>query len=233
LVNPPTGCKILVVDDDPTVTEVLTRYLERDGYEVQSVGDGLAAVEAAKKWHPELVVLDLMLPGLDGLEVYRRIRDLQLAIIMLTARGDEEDRVVGLELGADDYVAKPFSPRELTLRVRSVLRRIGAIPDHAISERGPLRARGLELSLRSRQAWRAGQPLKLTALEFDLLSYLMSHPGQVFSREDLLQGVWGFTFGDTSTVTVHVRRLREKVEDNPSVPVHIQTVWGSGYRFDP
>jgi two-component system response regulator ResD len=226
----PAG-KILVVDDDPTVTEVVTRYLEREHFEVRSVDDGLGAVRATASWRPDLVVLDLMLPGIDGLEVCRRISGLGPAVIMLTARGDEEDRVLGLELGADDYVAKPFSPRELTLRVKSVLRRTRARQSAPLSS--VLQAGDIELLGHSREARLRGEPLKLTMLEFDLLSYLMTHPRQVFSREELLQGVWGFSFGDTSTVTVHVRRLREKVEKDPSAPVHIHTVWGAGYRFDP
>ena len=225
------GSKILVVDDDPTVTEVVTRYLEREDFQVQSVDEGVAAVRVTASWKPDLVVLDLMLPGIDGLEVCRRISGLGPAIIMLTARGDEEDRVVGLELGADDYVAKPFSPRELTLRVKSVLRRTQARTSTPV--RRVLQAGDIELRGDSREALLRGEPLKLTMLEFDLLSYLMTHPHQVFSREELLQGVWGFSFGDTSTVTVHVRRLREKVEKDPSAPAHILTVWGSGYRFDP
>jgi DNA-binding response OmpR family regulator len=152
---------------------------------------------------------------------------------MLTARGDEEDRVVGLEMGADDYVAKPFSPRELTLRVKSVLRRTGPGPGSAYAGKQKLQSGDLEIDPSSRQGWLRGELLRLTTLEFDLLSFFMSHPRRVFSREALLMGVWGFSFGDTSTVTVHVRRLREKVEDDPSAPKHIQTVWGSGYRFDP
>jgi DNA-binding response OmpR family regulator len=225
------GGRILLVDDDRTVTEVVTRYLEREDFEVRSVDEGLAAVRETATWRPDLVVLDLMLPGIDGLEVCRRIRGLGPAIIMLTARGDEEDRILGLELGADDYVAKPFSPRELTLRVKSVLRRTEAQP--SAPEQGTLQAGNIELRMDSREARLRGEPLKLTMLEFDLLWWLMSHPRQVFTREELLQGVWGFSFGDTSTVTVHVRRLREKVELDPSAPAHIQTVWGSGYRFDP
>jgi two-component system response regulator ResD len=230
----PTSGRILVVDDDPTVTDVVTRYLEREGFDVQATADGLAAVEQANSWSPDLVVLDLMLPGIDGLEVCRRIRSLgPMPVIMLTAKGDEQDRVVGLEVGADDYVSKPFSPRELVLRVKSVLRR--ARPSQAAAGNGAARLRSadLELDVPARQAWLRGAPLRLTTLEFDLLCYLMSHPRQVFTREELLQGVWGYTFGDISTVTVHVRRLREKVEDDPSQPAHILTVWGSGYRFDP
>jgi DNA-binding response OmpR family regulator len=228
------GARILVVDDDETVAEVVSRYLERDGFEVQSVSDGPAALDSAAHWRPDLIVLDLMLPGIDGLEVCRRLRETgTVPVIMLTARGQESDRVVGFEVGADDYVAKPFSPRELTLRVRSVLRRARAAPAAPAPGDGPLSAGPLDVDPVARRATRAGAPLQLTTLEFDLLHFLMRHARQVFTREQLLERVWGYAFGDTSTVTVHVRRLREKVEDDPSAPRHIQTVWGSGYRFDP
>jgi two-component system response regulator ResD len=228
------GARILIVDDDETVADVVSRYLEREGFEVQSVSDGPAALESAERWHPDLIVLDLMLPGIDGLEVCRRLRLTgAVPVIMLTARGGESDRVVGFEVGADDYVAKPFSPRELTLRVKSVLRRARAGVAAAPAGAGPLSAGGLDVDPAARQATRGGTPLQLTTLEFDLLHFLMRHARQVFTREQLLERVWGYAFGDTSTVTVHVRRLREKVEDDPSVPRHIQTVWGSGYRFDP
>jgi DNA-binding response OmpR family regulator len=234
VVSGPAAGRILVVDDDATVAEVVSRYLEREGYEVQSVGEGPAALESAARWAPDLVVLDLMLPGLDGLEVCRRLRLMgPVPVIMLTARGEESDRVVGFEVGADDYVAKPFSPRELTLRVKSVLRRARALTEAPSGERRPLSAGALELDPLAREARRGGVLLQLTTLEFDLLRFLMGHPRQVFTREELLEHVWGYSFGDTSTVTVHVRRLREKVEDDPSTPRHIQTVWGSGYRFDP
>jgi two-component system response regulator ResD len=229
--------RILVVDDDATVSEVVTRYLEREGFEVESVEEGRAALERAAEWSPDLVVLDLMLPGLDGLEVCRRLRAMgPVPVIMLTARGEESDRVVGFEVGADDYVSKPFSPRELTLRVKSVLRRARSAPQPPLAAGGqtaPLSVGLLELDPAARRAHRRGTALALTALEFDLLHFLIRHPGQVFTREELLQQVWGYSFGDTSTVTVHVRRLREKIEDDPSAPCHIQTVWGSGYRFDP
>jgi DNA-binding response OmpR family regulator len=225
--------RVLVVEDDDTVAEVVCRYLSRDGFEVQSVGDGLEALECARRWNPDLVVLDLMLPGIDGLEVCRRLRlDGPMPIIMLTARGEESDRVVGFEVGADDYVSKPFSPRELALRVKSVLRRARSAPQGPRAG-GPLSVGDLELDPAAREASRAGTLLALTTLEFDLLHFLMRHPRQVFTREQLLDQVWGYAFGDTSTVTVHVRRLREKVEDDPSQPRWIQTVWGSGYRFDP
>ena len=225
--------RVLVVDDDATVADVVTRYLQREGFEVETVGDGAAAVERATADPPALVVLDLMLPGMDGLEVCRRLRSLApIPIVMLTARGDEDDRVVGLELGADDYVSKPFSPRELTARVRSVLRRAreplapGGLPS-------VLRADGIEVDTTMREARVRGAVAALTAREFDLLVHLMRHPREVFRRQELLERVWGYAFGDTSTVTVHVRRLREKVEADPAEPRHILTVWGVGYRFEP
>jgi DNA-binding response OmpR family regulator len=181
------------------------------------------------------MILDLMLPGLDGLEVFRRVRSFApVPVIMLTARGDEHDRVIGLELGADDYVGKPFSPRELTARVKSVLRRAegGVLVQAAIGAK-VLSASGVEVDVGSREVRVNDQLAPLTAREFDLLVFLMQHPHQVFRREELLEHVWGYTFGDTSTVTVHVRRLREKIEANPSSPRRIQTVWGVGYRFEP
>jgi DNA-binding response OmpR family regulator len=230
--TPERTVRILVIEDDPTVGEVVTRYLLREGYEVQTASDGGAAVELVRRDPPDLMVLDLMLPGMDGFEVCRRVRSLApVPIIMLTARGQEADRVMGLELGADDYVAKPFSPRELTARVKSVLRRAGgwlesAAPELLVS--GPL-----ELDVSGRQVRVGGAPVTLTVREFDLLAFLMGNPGRVFRREELLERVWGYTYGDTSTVTVHVRRLREKVEQDPAAPKHIQTVWGVGYRFEP
>lgn len=227
--------RILVVEDDATVCEVVSRYLQREGYEVESVADGRRAVERAMASPPDLMVLDLMLPGLDGLEVFRRLRSFApIPVIMLTARGDEDDRVMGLELGADDYVGKPFSPRELTARVRSVLRRAEG---HAVAgwddTARRLVAGRLIVDVGAREVSLDGQPIALTVREFDLLVFFMLHPHHVFRREELLERVWGYTFGDTSTVTVHVRRLREKVESDPSAPRHIQTVWGVGYRFEP
>jgi two-component system response regulator ResD len=223
--------RVLVVDDDATVAEVLTRYLTRDGFEVAVAGDGLTALRLAATEWPALVILDLMLPGLDGLEVCRRLRDLgPVPVIMLTAKGDEEDRIVGLELGADDYVAKPFSPRELVARVKAVLRRSSADGgDPSLSER--LSAGPVVVDMRARAAWNGGVALTLTGRELELLAFLMAHPNRAFTREELLENVWGYTYGDTSTVTVHVRRLREKVEADPADPVYIQTVWGVGYRF--
>jgi two-component system response regulator ResD len=225
--------RVLVVDDDATVAEVVTRYLEREGFAVDAVGDGVAALAQAAVRPPDLVVLDLMLPTLDGLEVCRRLRaSAPIPIIMLTARGDEDDRVLGLELGADDYLSKPFSPKELTARVKSVLRRatapLRAVPGPTVLEAGALRA-----DIAARQVHRGGEPLALTSREFDLLCFLMRSPRRAFSRAELLEHVWGYTYGDTSTVTVHIRRLREKVESNPSTPEHILTVWGVGYRFEP
>ncbi|WP_371655592.1 MULTISPECIES: response regulator transcription factor [unclassified Streptomyces] len=221
--------RILVVDDDPTVAEVVTGYLERAGYEVEHVGDGPAALRAAGARWPDLVVLDLMLPGMDGLEVCRTLRGTgPVPVIMLTARGDEDDRVLGLEIGADDYVTKPFSPRELVLRVDSVLRRSTA----AARPGPPVRRAGLVLDPAARRAVKQGVELALTLREFDLLAYLMSHPGEAVTRERLMRDVWGWEFGDLSTVTVHVRRLRGKVEDDPAKPRLIRTVWGVGYRFE-
>ncbi|MFC5906561.1 response regulator transcription factor [Streptacidiphilus monticola] len=232
--------RILVVDDDPTVAEVVTGYLERSGYEVQRAGDGRAALHLFAARRPDLVVLDLMLPGVDGLEVCRRLRATEagrdLPVVMLTAKGDEEDRILGLEVGADDYVTKPFSPRELVLRVRSVLRRSGpgaAAASGPASAGARLRAGDLEVDRSARRAFRAGRELALTLREFDLLAFLLQHPGTVFPREELMQRVWGWDFGDLSTVTVHVRRLREKIERDPGAPELISTVWGVGYRFDP
>jgi DNA-binding response OmpR family regulator len=229
-----TPSRVLVVDDDPTVSEVVARYLERDGYAVETVADGRTALDRALAEPPDLVVLDLMLPGLDGLEVCRRLRALApVPIVILTARGQESDRIVGLDLGADDYVAKPFSTKELVARVRAVLRRA----------RGPLAPSGagaptvhtdgdLEVDVAARHARLGGAVVSLTAREFELLAFLVRHPGRAFRREEILEGVWGYRYGDTSTVTVHVRRLREKIEPDPSAPVRIATVWGVGYRWE-
>jgi DNA-binding response OmpR family regulator len=221
--------RVLVVDDDHTVREVVVSYLRAAAHEVQDVADGEAALAAMSRHRADLVVLDLMLPGIDGLEVCRRLREQgDVPVIMLTALGRETDRVVGLEHGADDYVTKPFSPRELALRVDSVLRRTGR--QRPVGE--PVQDGGLRIDPGRRVVSRDGEPLALTAREFDLLHYLASHPGAVHSRDHLLQQVWGWSFGDDSTVTVHVRRLREKVEDDPAHPVRLVTVWGVGYRWD-
>ncbi|MEV6329119.1 response regulator transcription factor [Streptomyces sp. NPDC051909] len=227
------AARILVVDDDPTVAEVVTGYLDRSGFAVEHAADGPdALLRAGARW-PDLVLLDLMLPGLDGLEVCRRLRETgPVPVIMLTARGDEEDRITGLEVGADDYVTKPFSPRELVLRVESVLRRSRAAAGPA-APRPVLRAAGLAVDPVTRRATRAGGELALTLREFDLLAYFLEHPGAAHTREELMRRVWGWDFGDLSTVTVHVRRLRAKIEDDPARPRLIRTVWGVGYRFEP
>jgi DNA-binding response OmpR family regulator len=221
--------RLLVVDDDPTVREVVVSYLRAEGYAVSEAADGVSALATIDSQRPDLVVLDVMLPGLDGLEVCRRVRAVDdVPIIMLTALGTESDRVVGLELGADDYLTKPFSPRELVLRVASVLRRAGerTSPDSRVLRDGDLVVDGP-----SRTASIAGRPVTLTVREFDLLRFLVSHPDVAFTRAELLDRVWGWSFGDSSTVTVHVRRLREKVEDDPTTPTRLVTVWGVGYRW--
>ncbi len=228
-----TAERVLVVDDDPTVAEVVARYLTREGFDVETAGDGAAALECAMSDMPQLVVLDLMLPGLDGFEVCRRLREVApVPVLMLTARGDEEDRILGLELGADDYLAKPFSPRELTARVKAVLRRT-AEPFARPAVPSRIEFDGLRIDVGAREVWRDESPVSLTAREFDLLMFLARSPRHAFRREELLEHVWGFTYGDTATVTVHVRRLREKLEDDPSAPRRLVTVWGVGYRFDP
>jgi len=225
------GQRVLVVDDDPTVSDVLRRYLVREGLEVRLAADGPSALTEFAGWHPDLVVLDLMLPGMLGIEVCQRMRaQRDVAIIMLTALGEESDRVLGLSTGADDYVTKPFSPRELALRVQSVLRRVRRAPDP-----GPriLRDAELVVDTSARVATLDGGHLNLTIREFDLLAFLMRHPGTVFRRSELLESVWGWKFGDQATVTVHVRRLREKVEPDPATPRRILTAWGVGYRYEP
>jgi DNA-binding response OmpR family regulator len=224
------GQRVLVVDDDATVSDVVRRYLERAGFEVTLAADGPAALAAFEQRRPSLVVLDLMLPGMDGLELCRRMRarDRDVPVVMLTALGEEADRVVGLEIGADDYVTKPFSPRELVLRVRSVLRRVAPPATPLV-----LRDGDLVVDVARRVALLGDRELALTVREFDLLAYLLSHPGRAFKRSELLDAVWGWTFGDHSTVTVHVRRLREKIEDDPAAPARIVTVWGVGYRYEP
>jgi DNA-binding response OmpR family regulator len=224
-----------VVDDDSTVSEVVATYLDRAGFTVDRAADGPSAVARAAAVRPALVVLNLMLPGMDGLEVCRRIRHDQgpVPVVMLTARADEEDRILGLEVGADDYVTKPFSPRELVLRVTSVLRRAGSTAEQGPSAAAWLRAGPLALDRAARRATLDGTELALTMREFDLLAFFLQHPGRVMGRDELMQRVWGWEFGDLSTVTVHVRRLREKVEEDPARPRLISTVWGAGYRFDP
>jgi DNA-binding response OmpR family regulator len=224
------GRSVLVVDDEPIVREVLSRYLTRDGYVVDTAADGVQALDAFERGAPDIVLLDLMLPLVDGFEVFRTIRlSGDTPVIMLTAKGEESDRIVGLELGADDYVTKPFSPREVVLRVGALLRRTSPSPS---SE--PIVFDGLAIDPDRREALLDGARVELTRKEFDLLYHLASHPGVVFTRTQLLAEVWDFAFdGDPATVTVHIRRLREKIEEDPSSPRRLVTVWGVGYRFDP
>jgi DNA-binding response OmpR family regulator len=234
LSNPDPPGRIMIVDDDVTLVDVVGRYLVRDGHQVECVHDGHTALRRVEEEPPDLIVLDLMLPGIDGLEVCRRLREhWPIPVVMLTALGQETDRVVGFETGADDYVTKPFSPRELALRVRSVLRRArgGGLlgePAHGVVCDG-----GLAVDLGAHEARLGPVLLALTSREYDLLVFLLSHPRQAFTREQLLEQVWSWSFGDTSTVTVHVRRLREKLERDPTLPRRIVTVWGVGYRYEP
>jgi two-component system response regulator ResD len=225
--------EILVVDDEPTIGEVVSRYLERAGYATRVAGDGDRALALHGEHAADLIVLDLMLPGVDGLEVMRRIRKDRTrrpAIILLTAKGEESDRIVGLRLGADDYVVKPFSPAELVARVDAVLRRVDPEPEHE----PPLDFGGLRIEPAARRVVVDGEDCALTMREYELLLFLARHPGQAFSRHTLMDRVWGYSFyTDTSTVTVHIRRLRGKIERDPAQPRHIETVWGIGYRFAP
>jgi DNA-binding response OmpR family regulator len=226
---------VLVVDDEPTIVEIVGRYIERAGYEVKSAGDGPEAVRLAALYKPDLVVLDVMLPGFDGIEVMRRLHEDEAertAVILLTARGEESDRLVGLRHGADDYVVKPFSPAELVARIDAVLRRTS--PPPAEVEPEPIEHGPLRIDPASRTATLDGDELSLTQREFDLLAFLAVHPGRVFTRDQLMETVWDYPFfTDTSTVTVHVRRLRAKLSDDPAEPRFIETVWGVGYRLRP
>jgi two-component system, OmpR family, response regulator ResD len=228
---------ILVVDDEPTICEVVELYLQREGYTVLIARDGHQALAIVEQQRPDLIILDLMLPGMTGLEITRRLRlDGHIPIIMLTARTEETDRVVGLELGADDYVTKPFSPRELVARVKAILRLMAATTAAAAPASSPdsmLHLGVIRVDPGARTASIRGNPIMLTVREFDLLLFLMRHPGQVFTREQLLDQVWGYTFAsDMSTVTVHIRRLREKIEQDPANPLLLQTVWGVGYKLE-
>jgi DNA-binding response OmpR family regulator len=222
---------VLVVDDEPTIADVVSRYLERAGYDVAVARDGKSALAQAAERRPDLVVLDLMLPGIDGLEVMRRLRELErdrMAIVLLTAKGEETDRVTGLRLGADDYVVKPFSPAELVARVDAILRRVDTSPE----QQPPLIFDGLTIDPSARRAQIDGDEVALTQREFDLLLFFARHPGQAFTRQQLMDQVWQYSFyTDTSTVTVHVRRLRAKIERDPERPRFLETVWGVGYRF--
>jgi DNA-binding response OmpR family regulator len=225
------AARILVVDDEPTVREVVVQYLRREGYEVHELDRGDLVAATVTSFQPDLIVLDIMLPGISGLDVLRQVGPNKIPVIMLTARVEEADRVLGLELGADDYVTKPFSPRELVARVRTVLRR--AQP--AFSSAVTLRFDDLSIDHRSREVTLGNGVVALTAKEFDLLAFLASSPRQVYSRSDLLHSVWDSSpeYQDPATVTVHVRRLRHKIETDPENPRWITTVWGVGYRFEP
>jgi DNA-binding response OmpR family regulator len=225
---------VLVVDDEPTIVEIVGRYMERAGFETYTAPDGYKALDLATEHRPDLVVLDVMLPGIDGVEVMERLQERPgppIAVILLTARGEESDRLVGLRHGADDYVVKPFSPAELVARVEAVLRRTSppAIEDQPPIVHGPLRVEPA-----ARRVFLDGEEIMLTMREFDLLAFFAGNPGRVFSRDQLMESVWGEPwFDDTSTVTVHVRRLRAKLGEDPAAPRFIETVWGVGYRFRP
>ena len=230
--------KILVVDDEKTIREVVRRYLELEGFDVIEAESGSETLQVIKDQHPDLIVLDIMLPGIDGFAITRKIRNPtemttfsshNIPIIFLSARTDEVDRINGFEVGADDYITKPFSPRELVARVKAVLKR--SIGTH--TSNSPLTVDRLHIDPKSRTVVVENEQVALTAKEFDLLWFLARHPRQVFSRAQLLDNVWGYEFfGDESTVTVHIRRLREKVEEDPGSPRFIQTVWGIGYKFE-
>jgi two-component system response regulator ResD len=230
---PRARAKVLVVDDEPAIGDIVSRYLERAGYETAVAATGMDALGHAEHGCPDVVVLDLMLPDIDGLEVMRRLRKdhhKRAAIILLTARAEESDRITGLRLGADDYVVKPFSPGELVARVDALLRRIEPVPER----QPPLRFDGLEIDPDARRVVLDGREVELTQLEFELLLFLARHPGQAFTRDQLMEYVWQYSFYlDTSTVTVHIRRLRAKLEPDPTRPRYIQTIWGLGYRFGP
>jgi two-component system, OmpR family, response regulator ResD len=224
---------VLVVEDEPTIAEVVSRYLGHAGYRTRTAADGPDALGLAESERPDLVVLDLMLPRMDGLEVMRRLRDQgrdRLPVILLTAKGEESDRVIGLRIGADDYVVKPFSPAELVARVDAVLRRSEASADQELA----IEFKGLRIDPSARRVFVRGEETQLTHREFELLLFFARHPGQAFSRNQLMDAVWRYSFyTDTSTVTVHLRRLRSKIELNPAEPLRLQTVWGVGYRFQP
>lgn len=231
--------KVLVADDETNITDVCTRYLEREGYCVLTAGDGEEALRIWREEQPDLLILDVMMPKLDGLRVCEQIRnERDVPIVMLTARGEETDRLIGLTMGADDYITKPFSPRELVLRVKAIMRRLqrpgGEKADAAADEKSHVLCfPGLEIDMLRRSVLTRGREVELTVKEFELLALLAGRPEQVFSRNQLLNRVWDIDYyGDTTTVTVHIRRLREKIEPNPSEPQYIKTVWGVGYKFE-
>jgi two-component system, OmpR family, response regulator VicR len=225
---------ILVVDDDATIRDVLERYLRREGFVVLTTNDGPTALQMAQAAKPDLIVLDLMLPQIDGWEICRRLRaETTIPIIMLTARGEEYERILGLGLGADDYVTKPFSPGEVVARIKAIFRRIEMARAVVPLREERIRVGALAIDPGARQVTVAGTPVLLTPKEFDLLHFLASHPRHVFSQQQLLDQVWSYTYtGETSTVTVHIRHLREKIEADPAHPHFIETVWGVGYRFN-
>jgi DNA-binding response OmpR family regulator len=227
--------RVLIVDDEASICEVLAQYLRLEGFDVLAAADGATALDLFHATPPDLVILDLMLPGIDGIEVCRRMRAISaIPILMLTARSEESDKLEGFHVGTDDYVTKPFSPREVVVRVQAIMRRLEAMSVPAMVLDDTLRVGSLVIHPRLRHIERDGMPLEVTAKEFDLLYYLASHPRQVFSRQQLLDHVWDYSyFGDAGTVTVHVRRLREKVELDPARPRHVKTVWGVGYKFEP
>ncbi|HUP28343.1 MAG TPA: response regulator transcription factor [Chloroflexia bacterium] len=227
-------CTVLVVDDEPNIVEVVSAYLQREHFKVVTADDGESALQMVSEHSPDLVVLDVMLPRLDGLEVCRRIRSSSnIPVIMLTARGEETDKLIGLGIGADDYITKPFSPRELVARIKVVLRRSQVAPNLEPGADSVLRFSGLKINPRTRSVETDKGQIELTAKEFDLLFFLASHPFEVFSRTQLLDQVWDYSYyGDTSTVTVHIRRLREKIEPDPMRPRFVKTVWGVGYKFE-
>ncbi len=228
-----TGSRILVVEDETSIADVVARYLRRDGHDVETVADGTAAIERFEESDPELIVLDLMLPGLDGQEVLRRVRAAgNTPVVILTAKGEELDRLLGFGLGADDYVTKPFSPRELAARVQAVLRR--ASQERPAAANGGIRIGDLLIDGTTREVERAGEPIPMTAREFDLVYFLAQHPGQVFNRDQLIDAVWDYhAISDPGTVTVHIRRIRAKLEPDPSRPRYLKTVWGVGYKLEP
>ncbi len=223
--------RVLIVDDDTTVTEVVCGYLQREGYVVAAATDGQEGLATVARFRPDLVVVDVMMPGMDGVTLLKHLRASDVPVILLTARSTEADRVAGLQLGADDYVVKPFSPRELVARVTAVLRRSSAVPLRPAEV--TLSAGPVELDAAARRVKVRGEVVAFTAREFDLLWFFLRHPGQAFRRDELLERVWGYTIGDQSTVTVHVRHVREKIEEDPSHPTMLTTVWSVGYRFDP